>query len=119
MSLRSILAASLIVAAGLAGASLPAAAYDCEGTVVGVRPISQYNHANGNGFLAVRNGPGGGYAQTGEVYRGDTLSVYGKSGNWYEASCMFGRCQNPLWGPAYPAGFVHKNYVKVRGFCPR
>jgi uncharacterized protein YraI len=120
MSLRSTFAAPFLLAAALVATSLPAAAvFDCEGTVVGVRPISQYNHANGNGFLAVRTGPGGGYAQIGEVYRGDTLSVYGKSGNWYEASCMFGRCQNPLWGPPYPAGWVHKNYVKVRGYCPR
>ena len=119
MSRRSVLAASLLLAAGLAGSGVPAPAYDCEGTVGGVRPRSQYNHANGNGFLAVRTGPGGGYAQIGEVYRGDKLSVYGKSGNWYEASCMYGRCQDPLWGPPYPAGWMHKNYIKVRGYCPR
>lgn len=119
MSNRSVFAASFLVAGCVAAASVPAAAYECEGTVVGVRPISQYNHANGNGFLAVRAGPGGGYAQIGEVYRGDTLAVYGRRGNWYEASCMYGRCQNPLWGPAFPAGWVHKNYVAVRGYCPR
>lgn len=119
MSLRPALAASVLLAAGLAAASVPAAAGDCEGTVVGVRPISQYNHANGNGFLAVRAGPGGAFVQIGEVYRGDTLSVYRRSGSWYEASCMYGRCQNPLWGPAYPSGWVHRNYVRVSGVCPR
>ncbi len=99
--------------------AVPAMAGDCEGRVVGVRPISQYNHANGNGFLAVRSGPGGGYNQVGEVYRGDVLSVYGRVGKWYEVTCMAGRCTNPLWGPAYPQGWVHRNYVQVSGVCPR
>jgi len=118
MSLRSVLAASLLVSAGLAAASVPASAGDCEGVVVGVRAISQYNHANGNGFLAVRAGPGGGYAQIGEVYRADRLSITDRSGNWYEASCLYGRCENPLWGPSYPSGWVHRKYVKLSGACP-
>ena len=118
MSLRSVLAASFVVAAGLATASVPASAGDCEGVVVGVRPISQYNHANGNGFLAVRAGPGGGYAQIGEVYRGDGLAITAKSGKWYEATCLYGRCEDPLWGPSYPSGWVHRSYVRLSGACP-
>ncbi len=111
------LAATLALAAA---APLSAArAGDCEGTVVGVRSVSQYNHAAGNGFLAVRNGPGSGYRQVGELYRGDHVSAYDKSGKWYAVTCMWGRCTNPLWGPAYPQGWVHGGYLSLSGVCPR
>ena len=66
--------AALSVAVVFAVAS-PATAWagDCTGYVVGVRPISQYNHSAGNGFLAVRNGPGGNY----RGYRDLILTCYG------------------------------------------
>ena len=56
-----ILSASLVALATLASGT--ASAGDCTGYVVNLRPISQYNHASGAGFLAVRTGPGSGYQQ--------------------------------------------------------
>ena len=46
---------SVAAALVLVTTSAAAVAGDCTGYVVGVRPISQYNHAKGNGFLAVRH----------------------------------------------------------------
>jgi Bacterial SH3 domain len=106
--------AGLIVAAGTAGAS----AGDCTGNVVGVRPLAQYNHANGNGFLAVRAGPGSNYAQRGELYLGDEISVWDRQGNWYYVYCMAGQCQAPLWGTPTPQGWVYGKYLRIGGVCP-
>lgn len=102
----------------LALGAVPAQAGDCTGYVAGVRPISQYNHAAGRGFLAVRTGPGTGYRQIGELYLGDEVSVYDRSGNWYAVTCMFGRCNRPLWGEPSPSGWVHRSYVRADGICP-
>ena len=116
-SIRSVVL--VLSLAGFAGASSGlAAAGDCTGHVVGVKPISQYNHAKGNGFLAVRTGPGSSYQQTGEVYRGDEVSVYDRRGSWYAITCMSGRCTSPLWGTPTPAGWVSRKYVDARGVCP-
>ena len=49
---------------------------------------------------------------------GDLVSVFGRVGRWYEVTCMEGRCTRPLWGPAYPSGWVHRDYVRARGVCP-
>ncbi len=98
--------------------AMPAHAGDCTGRVTGVRPVSQYNHAAGNGFLAVRTGPGSKYAQTGELYAGDEVAVWDRKGNWYQVACMSGRCTNPLWGEPSPRGWVARNYVKAGGVCP-
>lgn len=95
-----------------------AIAGDCTGRVVGVRPISQYNHATGSGYLAVRTGPGGGYRQIGELYAGDEVSVYDRSGNWYAVTCMSGRCVRPLWGQPSPSGWAHRSYIRAGGLCP-
>ena len=113
----SIFAAASVLIVALAGPQ-PAGAGDCTGYIVGVRPLSQYNHANGNGFLAVRSGPGGKYRQVGELYSGDEISVYGRRGNWYEVTCMSGVCTNPLWGPAVPSGWVYGKYISIGGVCP-
>ena len=56
-----------IVLISISGVS-QAYAGDCVARVVGVKPISQYNHARGNGFLAVRTGPGSSYQQIGEAF---------------------------------------------------
>lgn len=107
------------VAAVLAGfAGTPALAGDCRGYVVGVKPLSQYNHASGNGFLAVRTGPGSGYQQTGELYRGDEVLVYDRRGKWYGVMCISGQCMNPLWGQAEPSGWAYGKYIDARGACP-
>ncbi|MAW89059.1 MAG: peptide-binding protein [Phyllobacteriaceae bacterium] len=106
------------VAAAVALPAVPAAAGDCTGYVVGVRPISQYNHARGNGFLAVRTGPGSRYRQIGELYAGDEVSVWDRSGNWYQVACMSGDCTNPYWGRPSPRGWVSARYIDARGVCP-
>ena len=114
MKLLSIVAAALVA---LAGASSVQAG-DCTGFVVNVRPLSQYNHAAGNGFLAVRAGPGSGYAQLGELYLGDEFSVLDRRGNWVYVHCMAGRCEAPLWGAAYPEGWAYARYLNYGGVCP-
>lgn len=112
---------SILAAAGFLAAlsAVPAVAGDCTGNVVGVRPVSLYNHASGAGFLAVRNGPGGGYRQIGELYAGDEVAVWDKKGGWYQVACMSGRCTNPLWGQPNPRGWVSAKYVRAGGVCPR
>jgi len=109
-----------IVAVGLVAllAAPVAQAGDCTGIVVGVRAISQYNHANGNGFLAVRSGPGSRYTQIGELYAGDEYWVAERRGNWVYVGCMSGRCENPLWGPPYPEGWSYAKYLSYGGVCP-
>ncbi len=111
--------AAVFAASALALLPLAAQAQNqpCEGVVVNVRPISQYNHAAGNGFLAVKAGPSGGSARQGELYAGDRVGVYGRQGKWYAVSCEAGRCENPLWGPAYPQGWSHVNYIRIVGAC--
>lgn len=91
---------------------------DCTGYVVDVRPLTQYNHAKGYGFLAVRTGPGTGYQQFSEMYLGDEVSVWERSGKWYHVQCMSGRCLSPLWGQANANGWVYGRYLSVGGVCP-
>ena len=114
---RAISAAMLALTAMMA-AIADTEAGDCEGRVVGVRALAQYDHARGNGFLAVRTGPGRRYRQVGELYRGDLVAVYRRRGNWYEVGCLAGTCEAPLWGAAYPSGWVHGRYLRVDGLCP-
>lgn len=108
------IATVLLVAVPAVGAM----AGDCTGTVVGVQPLSRYDHRAGNGFLAVRSGPGAGYAQVGEVYAGDLVSVYDRRGRWYAVTCIEGTCTDPLWGPARSSGWVYRKYVRAAGVCP-
>ena len=112
------LALSGVIALGVALPAGSAFAGYCTGYVVGVRPISQYNHYTGNGFLAVRTGPGTGYTQIGELYAGDEVSVWSRRGNWYQVACMSGRCTNPLWGTPSPQGWVYRKYISAGGVCP-
>lgn len=108
-----------MAAAGLlALAAQTAVAGDCTGYVTGLRSISQYNHAQGHGFLAVRSGPGSKYRQIGELYGGDEISVWDRSGGWYRVQCMSGRCENPLWGQPNPNGWVYGKYLNIGGVCP-
>lgn len=112
-----ILTAAAIALPGLISTQ-QAEAGDCTGRVVGVRTLASYNHATGAGFLAVRRGPGSRSRQIGEVYVGDLVSVYDRSGDWYHITCMEGDCENPLWGPRNPSGWVFSRYVSARGACP-
>ncbi len=109
---------TLATAAALAMTAGASFAGDCTGHVTGVRPISQYNHAKGNGFLAVRTGPGSKYQQIGELYRGDEIAVWDRAGSWYRVQCMSGRCLNPLWGQPDPNGWVYGKYLSIGGLCP-
>ena len=115
--MAGVAALAAMLAAGQGGVG-DAFAGDCTGSIVGVRPISQYNHATGAGFLAVRSGPGGSYRQIGELYAGDAVSVWDRRGNWYAVTCMSGRCLRPLWGNPSPSGWAHRNYIRARGVCP-
>ena len=108
-----------LLSAALIALSAPVAlAGDCTGYVVGVKPVSQYNHNAGNGFLAVRTGPGSGYSQLGELYRGDEIAVWDRDGSWYRVQCMSGRCLNPYWGQPDPNGWVYGRYLDIGGVCP-
>ncbi|MCP3055233.1 SH3 domain-containing protein [Aurantimonas marianensis] len=113
----SAVAAATLALTGL-GVTSQALAGDCTGRVTGVRPISSYDHQSGAGFLAVRREPSARARQIGEVYAGDLVSVYDRSGNWYHVTCMEGDCENPYWGPANPSGWVSARYVRARGVCP-
>ena len=109
----------LAVAVGLSlGVAAPARAGDCTGFVTGLRPISQYNHLSGKGFLAVRSGPGSKFQQIGEVYLGDEISVWDRRGDWYAITCMSGRCERPFWGNPAPSGWAHGRYLSFSGVCP-
>lgn len=114
---------SFVLTAAMVAAVLPfldvaAHAGDCTGRVVGVRPISQYDHHKGTGYLAVRSAPGGSGRQIGELYAGDLVSVWDRRGNWYAVTCMEGRCNRPLWGTPTPSGWAHRNYIRAGGVCP-
>lgn len=95
-----------------------AQAGDCTGNVVGVRPIDQYDHALGRGFLALRAGASSGYQQIGELYAGDEVSVWARDGRWLLVQCMSGQCQAPMWGQPSPRGWAYDAYLRVAGVCP-
>jgi hypothetical protein len=103
-----------VVLAGPGGAQAP----DCVATVVDVRPLAQYDHAAGRGFLAVRSGAGSEHTQIGELYLGDRAEVLDRSGSWIFVSCLEGRCTEPLWGPPYPEGWSFARYLRLEGRCP-
>lgn len=63
-------------------------------TVMGLDP-------NGDGFLAVRSGPGSNYRMLAKVHNGDRLGVYGKQGRWYAIS----------HGADNRLGWVHGNWL--------
>lgn len=74
----------------------PDAQAACDGVaeVMGLDP-------NGDGFLAVRTGPGATYAKIGEVRNGDRVGTYGKQGRWYAIS----------FGPANTLGWAHGKWL--------
>ena len=79
--LRSALAASVLVAVGV-GASVPVSAQYCEGTVHGLS--SNYNLAQGTGFLAIRARPTSSSKMVGQLFNGDTVEIFDRKGNWYK-----------------------------------
>ncbi|MCB1337699.1 MAG: SH3 domain-containing protein [Maritimibacter sp.] len=109
---------AVAVAMACAGLAAPAIGGDCTGNVVGLRPVAQYDHGTGAGFLAVRSGPGTGYGQIGELYLGDEIAVWERRGDWLYVACMAGRCLTPLWGNPAPQGWAYGGYLEIGGVCP-
>lgn len=109
------LCAVVVAVLGLSG---PAMAGECVGYVIGVKPINHYDHAAGRGFLAVRSGPGGGYAQVGEMYLDDEFTVWQRQGDWLYVSCFNGYCETPYWGQPSPEGWAYAKYLSIGGTCP-
>jgi len=112
----TMLAAVAVLA--LAGLQTPADAGDCTGLVVGVQPPTQDNRGLGNGFLAVRSGPGSKFGQIGERYAGDEVALWERRGSWYQVACMSGPCTDPLWGAPHPRGWVSARHIDAGGVCP-
>lgn len=88
----------------------------CIARVIGLRPLTHYDHAQGSGFLAVREGPGSTFRQTGELYLGDSVSITDRRGNWYAVRCSGGLCTAPLWGEPAPQGWAYGRFLHVD--CP-
>lgn len=63
-------------------------------TVMGLNP-------QGDGFLAVRSGPGTNYSKIGEVYNGDRVGTYERRGEWIAIS----------HGDNNQLGWVHGNWL--------
>lgn len=84
MSFKAFLpVAALTAVAGLwIGASTPAGAQYCEGTVHGLS--SHYNLATGSGFLAVRARPNSSSRMIGQLFNGDHTEIFDRRGNWYQ-----------------------------------
>jgi hypothetical protein len=123
-----------LILAGLAAASLvsPASAWDrptvpviiyaedtdpcSSGTVEGLNPY-------GDGFLAVKAGPGANFARIDKLYNGTNVAICGYHGDWYavvysnrgndlEACNTFTpwRKTMPYTGPCR-SGWVHKRWI--------
>ncbi len=56
---------------------------------------------DGDGFLAVRTGPGSEYAMIGQVHNGDRVGVYDRRGDWYAIS----------FGPDNRLGWAHRIWL--------
>ncbi|WP_306132120.1 SH3 domain-containing protein [Roseivivax marinus] len=63
-------------------------------TVMGLDP-------NGDGFLAVRTGPGSQYPMIGKVHNGDRVGTYGARGPWFAIS----------FGADDRLGWAHGNWL--------
>ena len=56
---------------------------------------------NGDGFLAVRTGPGTGYRQIDSLFNGQRVGTCARSGNWYGV----------IYGSPLRKGWVHGNWL--------
>lgn len=63
-------------------------------TVMGLDP-------KGDGFLAVRTGPGSQYPMIARIHNGDRVGVYGARGDWSAIS----------FGPDKRLGWAHRNWL--------
>lgn len=83
------------------------------GTVMGLK-------ANGDGFLAVRTGPGSKYRKIGELHNGDRVTIFGGQSDWLAVLVPNGQLdQNDACGRVGPKrrlsgsglGWVHSRWV--------
>ena len=56
---------------------------------------------NGDGFLAVRTGPGTNFAKIDELYNGDVVRICGGRGQW----------SGVYYGNPRRKGWIHRNWV--------
>ncbi|UES41183.1 SH3 domain-containing protein [Roseibium aggregatum] len=75
--------------------------------------------AGGDGFLAVRAGPGSDFDKIDEVHNGDRLYLFSESGDWYgvlygvgELDCSPITEPRKAERPGAKSGWVHKNWVR-------
>lgn len=100
------IAAALALAAGAIRAQpleVPFDTYcppDAQAACFGVATVMGLDPA-GDGFLAVRTGPGSDFAKIGEVHNGDVLGTYAQEGDWVGIS----------FGPDERLGWVHGNWL--------
>jgi uncharacterized protein YraI len=67
----------------------------CAGSIVsGLDP-------NGDGFLAVRTGPGSNYPKIGDLHNGDTVRTCARNGRWVGV----------YYGQPRSKGWVHSNWL--------
>ncbi|WP_172327099.1 SH3 domain-containing protein [Mangrovicoccus sp. HB161399] len=83
------------------------------GTVMGLK-------AGGDGFLAVRSGPGSEHAKIGELHNGDKVTIFGREDGWYAILVPGGQIdQADACGRAGPRrqvtggglGWAHGNWI--------
>lgn len=76
--------------------------------------------AGGDGFLAVRSGPGSGYRQLGALHNGDRVTIFGGDGDWLAVLVPGGQIdQGDACARVGPRrvlsgsglGWVHRNWV--------
>jgi Bacterial SH3 domain len=77
---------SLAALASILALAAPASAQYCEGTVRGLS--NNYNPSTGSGFLAVRAGPRRSATQYGELFNGDKVEIFRRSGYWYKIASL-------------------------------
>lgn len=58
---------------------------------------------NGDGFLAVRSGPGSNYRKLGEIYNGDQVRYCARAGKW----------MGIYYGSPRRVGWAHSNWLAV------
>lgn len=73
---------------------------DAQAACFGAAEVMGLN-PQGDGFLAVRTGPGSDYPKIGEVRNGDRVGTYGKRGEWEAIS----------FGPDNRLGWAHGNWL--------
>ncbi len=93
---------------------------DGQAATCGVSEIAGLK-ADGDGFLAVRSGPGGNYRKLAELHNGDRVTEIERRGKWVGIAYGDGKLDQPdLCANAGPRrritgqgiGWVHGNWVK-------